>query len=86
MFPTNDGGLSVAGVLKWIAIITGVVCLTKAYQGIVGQKGATGSFRNVGDALTGEAATSWGWQNLGLAVLCFVVAWALWFFWQRNED
>jgi hypothetical protein len=26
------------------------------------------------------------WLNLLYAVLCFAGAWAIWFFWQQNED
>jgi hypothetical protein len=85
-FPTNEGGLSIAGVLKWIAIINGVVFLYKGYQGIILRQGATGSGRNVGDPLSGPEAVRWGWENVGYGVVAFLIAWAFWFFWQRNED
>ena len=84
-FPTNSTGLSVVGGLKWLAIIGGVVALVYAYQGIIQKKGMTGT-RGTGRFISGEAAVNQGWEYLGLAGICFLAAWALWFFWQRNED
>ena len=86
MFPDNSTNLSVAGVFKWIAIISGGVMLYKAFQGIVLKTGAMGSERSVGMPLTGADAVHWGLANLGYAAIAFAIAWALWFFWQRNED
>jgi hypothetical protein len=85
-FPTNDGGLSIAAVVKWLLMIFGGVFVYQAYQGIVLKEGATGSIRNVGNPLHGSEAVKWGLGNLGYAFLLFAGAWAVWFFWQRNED
>lgn len=85
-WPSNDTGLSLAGVLKWLAIIVAAVFLVHAYQGLILKEGATGSIRNAGMALTGSHAVRWGWANLGYALVALATAWAIWFFWQRNED
>jgi hypothetical protein len=68
-------------VFRWIAIIFGAVMLFKAFQGIVLKTGA-----NESAPLTGGEATQWGLANLGYAAVAFGIAWAVWFFWQRNED
>ena len=84
-WPTNSTGLSLAGVLKWIFILMGGVLLFQAYQGIIDQKSSTGRGSSL-QPLSGEAAVRAGWGYLGSALLFFAIAWALWFFWQRNED
>jgi hypothetical protein len=84
MFPTNSTGLTLAGVLKWIAIVIGGVMLFQAYQGVVQQVGGGG--RGGGILLTGPDAVRWGWMNVLYSAIAFAIAWALWFFWQRNED
>lgn len=74
------------GVLKWVFISNCGVFLYKAYQGLIVQKTATGTANRVGDYLTGNEAVLMGLQHLTVSVLSAAIAWALWFFWQRNED
>ena len=46
-----------------------------------GQMGASST-----ELFTGTEAVKYGLENLGLAALSLGIAWALWFFWQQNED
>ena len=88
-WPENTTNLSVAGVLKWLFIIASLPCFFKAFQGIVLQKTASG-YGQMGasstELFTGTEAVKYGLENLGLAALSLGIAWALWFFWQQNED
>jgi hypothetical protein len=84
MFPSNDSGITLAAVFKWLAIIFGGVFLFQAYQGIITKSGGGG--RGGGEYLTGDAAVAWGWWHVLYAVISFALSWAIWFFWQRNED
>ncbi len=88
-FPTNDTGLSVLGVIKWLLIIGSLGPFFKAYQGLILQETATGygvSSAAATQVLVGGEAVKFGLQNLGLGILLLGAAWALWFFWQRYED
>jgi len=85
-FPSNDSGLSLAAVIKWICIIVSLPFFVNAFNGIVHKQGATGGPRSVGMPLEGADAVKWGLLNLLYAVLCLVAAWLIWRFWQQNED
>jgi hypothetical protein len=85
-FPTNDGGLSIAAVVKWLLAIASLPSFVKAYQGIVERKTATSFGRSTGDSLEGERALRYGLANLAIAALLVAGAWAVWRFWQSNED
>lgn len=71
---------------KWLAIVNAGVQLFKAYQGFVLQQGATGSGRRVGQYLEGDQAVQAGWLHLGAALVFGLIAFAIWFWWERNED
>lgn len=85
----NSTGLSLAGVFKWLFIIASIPCFMKAFQGIIGRETSTGYGR--GDAgsvqlFTGWDAVRFGFVNLLYGAGCMAVAWALWYFWQQNEE
>lgn len=84
----NSTGLSLSGFLKWAILIVSIQFVIKAYQGIVNKVSATGlGIRSgPGELVTEGAAVRYGWQSLGYAVVCWAIAWAIWFFIQRNED
>ena len=82
MWPTNSTGLSFAGVLKWLLMVLSLPSFVGAYRGIVGQRVAI----NKSTLVTGTEAVRHGLFNL-LVAACFLAAsWAVWYFWQRNED
>lgn len=82
----NTTGLSFAGLIKWICILSCAVFLYKSYQGLIQQEIATGGGRSVGEYLTGDEAVRFGLECLGTAAGFGAAAWAVWFFWQRNEE
>lgn len=86
MAPINSTGLSAIGAIKWMLVIAALPLFLKAWQGMVERKTATGSGRRVGDLLTGDAAFRFGLESLWAALVCLVLAWALWFFWQSHEE
>lgn len=88
-FPTNSTNLSLAGALKWLLVIASIPCWFKAWQGVVGRETATGYGRSGAAStrlLTGDEALAFGLWNVLYGVLLLAAAWAVWFFWQRNED
>lgn len=82
----NSTNLSLAGVVKWILIISSMPLFVKAWQGLIQHKSATNYGRTTGDLLEGGEAIAYGWQSLGLALLLLGVAYLVWRFWQENED
>lgn len=82
MFPTNSTNLSLSGVLKWLAIILGGACLFIGGQTLVTGK-TTGPNSMV---VTGAEATHAGLMDLVRGVILLAVAFAIWRFWQSNED
>lgn len=82
MFPTNSTGLSLAGILKWIAIIACGVNVWIGLSAIISKK--TSPDRST--LLVGNDAVRQGFVNLGWALGLGLLAFAIWFFWQRNED
>jgi hypothetical protein len=85
----NPTSLSFAGVVKWIVLIMSISPLFRVYQGLVLRETTSGIYPSryeVGETLRGGAAIQHGFKSLGVAVLMWVAAWAIWFFWQRNED
>ncbi len=89
MFPENSTNLSLAGVFKWFFLIASIPLVMQAYQGIVVKETSSnaGSRRGqAGEFLTGNQAVAKGWEALGGAGLCWLIAAAIWYFWQRNEE
>lgn len=89
MLPTNSTNLSLAGIFKWMFIISSLPLLIHAKQGLIDQVAASGAPSrrgNVGELLTGADAQAKGWQALQAALICWAIAWALWFFIQRREE
>ena len=83
----NSTNLSFAAVVKWIVIILSIAPIFKAYEGIVHRQTTTGYTRfEFGDTIRGPEAFQHGLKSLGVAALMWLGAWAIWFFWQRNEE
>ncbi len=80
--PTNITDLSVAGVLKWIAILLACLQTFLGVRAFVTRQAQPSRY----EIVSGEAAIRIGWQHLGFAVLFAFVAFGFWFFWQRHED
>ncbi len=75
MWPSNDTQLSLAGILKWLAILVGCFSLWSGVNDLLGRT----------DLEAGKAHAQ-GLGELGWSVAGFATAFALWFFWQRNEE
>jgi len=89
LIPENSTNMSVAGVLKWLCLIASIDPTIKAFQGIVLRRTAEvdqGDLFVPGHAATQAAAVKEGLLHLGVAAFFWLIAWALWYFWQRNED
>ena len=84
-WPTNDTGLSVPAVLKWLLVIFTIPLWFSAYEGIIKQEVATGG-RVPDRLLLGTDATKFGVCNLVFALALLAAAWAIWRFWESNID
>ena len=82
---TNDFGLSIPTVIKWLLVIVSIPLLFRAYEGIFKQEVATGG-RVPDRLLVADEAVRYGFWMLGGAVVCLLVAWAIWKFWEPNID
>jgi len=69
MWPSNDTGLSLAGILKWLALLIGAIVLITTIS-----------------ERTDPTKANQFWPSIAAGLVAFGIAWALWFFWQRNED
>lgn len=87
MFPQNSTGLSFAGIVKWFLVIVGLLFLPAAWSGIVSRQ-VTHAESKSGpvEVLTGNDALRYGLVQAGYALLFLAAAFAVWFFWQRNEE
>ena len=85
-WPSNDTGLSVPAVLKWLLIIASIPMFIKSFQGIVQQKTADNVGRQTGNLLLGSEAVGFGWKCFGIGVLLLGCAWAIWRFCESNID
>lgn len=79
---TNPTGLTVSGFFKWILIVFSLPSFYGAYQGLIKQKTTVGRWKIV----EGAEAIQQGWQDLGIALVLLILAWAVWFFFERYED
>jgi len=82
MFPKNTTELSFAGVCKWVLVVFSIPFWVGAWQGIVERKAAISR----SEVVTGGEALRIGLFNVLYAILFLIAAWAVWYFWQRNED
>ncbi|MCH8273161.1 MAG: hypothetical protein IH851_00010 [Armatimonadetes bacterium] len=85
-YPQNYLDWSISTVLKWFAAILSLPFFVGAYQGIVQRRVATGLASRGGVPLYGREAVTFGLELLGIAMLCLLAAWSIWYFWERNED
>ena len=82
MFPKNSTGMSFAGALKWVLVLFSIPFWVRSWQGIIERKAAVSKTEVVG----GDEALRIGLLSVVYACLFLAVAWAVWYFWQRNED
>lgn len=74
-------------MVKWLLAIVSVPFWMKAWGGIFEREVSTLYGRNdPAEELTGRAALHFGLWNLLYGALCIAAAWAVWYFWQQNEE
>jgi len=81
--------MSIAGACKWLLVLFSIPFWVAIYSAV-----STGSpplnQRELIQPTNQHRNSERLWQyvgiNLGYVLLCFAAAWAVWYFWQRNED
>lgn len=81
----NSTGLTLAGIVKWILLISTLPLFVKVWQGLVSRQ-TTNNTGRFGQLVTGSDAIREGLLSLLYAALCIAGAWAIWYFKERNED
>lgn len=87
MFPQNSTELSFAGIVKWFLAIVSIPFLVNAWNGIVGRNVTVAKSKSgPAEILSESDALRHGLIHGAYALLFLTAAFAVWFFWQRNED
>lgn len=82
MFPDNPSGIGVATALKWGIILFGAFNVWNGISAITSQKAWVSKVKVV----YGPEAIRYGWESLGWALGCAIVAFGIWFFFERDSD
>lgn len=82
MFPDNPTGIGVSTVLKWLCIVMSAIQAWSGVSAITSQK----AWVDKVTVVHGPEATKYGWTCLAWALGCALLAFGIWFFFERDSD
>jgi hypothetical protein len=85
-WPTNVTDLSLAGAIKWLLLIFTIPFWIGAWHGIIEGEVRAYDARSGNYSVYGTEAIRAGVLQLLYAGILIALAWAVWRFWQSNED